>query len=194
MKRPYRLGKRAETTAETRARILAATEELWRTAGPRATAIAEVARRAGVDRLTVYKHFPDPGTLETAVWDGWQWRQPRPDLTGLFGVEDPGERLRAGLLMIWGWYAETRDLTAWMLRDGPAMPTLLPWLEGWQAWLDLGVDVLARGRPKASALRPTLAVALEFATWERLVGDGWLSPEAAAEVVEGWVRAAEGSP
>lgn len=58
-KRKYELKKRAERLAETRRRITEATVELHRTVGPAATQINEVARRAGVQRMTVYNHFPD---------------------------------------------------------------------------------------------------------------------------------------
>ena len=57
-KRKYELKKRAERLAETRRRITEATVELHGTVGPAATHINEVARRAGVQRMTVYNHFP----------------------------------------------------------------------------------------------------------------------------------------
>src|SRR3712207_7691871 len=44
---------------ETRHRIVEATVELHRTRGPANTTISEIAQRAGVNRLTVYNHFPD---------------------------------------------------------------------------------------------------------------------------------------
>ena len=59
MKRAYKQTKRAEAAAETRQRIVEAVVELHRTIGPRATTIAEIARRSGVERLTVYRHFLD---------------------------------------------------------------------------------------------------------------------------------------
>ena len=65
-KRKYELKKRAEQLEETRRRITEATVELHRTVGPAATQISEIARRAGVQRVTVYNHFPD----ETALFAG----------------------------------------------------------------------------------------------------------------------------
>jgi AcrR family transcriptional regulator len=58
-KRKYEMKKRAERQRETRRRIVEATVELHRTHGPANTTISEIAQRAGVNRLTVYNHFPD---------------------------------------------------------------------------------------------------------------------------------------
>ena len=58
-KRKYELRKRAERQQETRRRITEATVALHGEVGPAATQISEIARRAGVQRLTVYNHFPD---------------------------------------------------------------------------------------------------------------------------------------
>src|SRR3954469_20083307 len=64
--RKYELKKRAERQAETRRRIVEATEELHRTVGPARTTISEIAERAGVQRLTVYNHFPEERELFAA--------------------------------------------------------------------------------------------------------------------------------
>jgi AcrR family transcriptional regulator len=50
--------RRAETTAATRERIVAATVAAHRELGIRATSWEEIARRAGVGVGTVYRHFP----------------------------------------------------------------------------------------------------------------------------------------
>ena len=62
-KRKYEMKKRAELQRETRRRIVEATIELHRTRGPANTTISEIAQRAGVNRLTVYNHFPDITSL-----------------------------------------------------------------------------------------------------------------------------------
>ena len=73
MPRAYKQGKRAEAAGETRRRIVDATIDLHRTLGPSRTTVAEIARKAGVGRVTVYKHFPDDAALvmasQTAVAD-----------------------------------------------------------------------------------------------------------------------------
>src|SRR5262245_49794634 len=57
--RSYNLGRRAEQQAETRQRIAEATLELHGTFGPAATTLSMIAERAGVQRHTLYAHFPE---------------------------------------------------------------------------------------------------------------------------------------
>ena len=89
-KRKYELKKRAEPLAETRRRITEATVELHRTVGPAATQINEVARRAGVQRVTVYNHFPDDAALLSACSAHWRALHPTPALAAWRAVDDPG--------------------------------------------------------------------------------------------------------
>ena len=61
--RKYELKARAEKQADTRRRIVEATSELHEEVGPARTTVAEIARRAGVQRLTVYNNFPNETEL-----------------------------------------------------------------------------------------------------------------------------------
>ncbi len=56
--RSYLLGKRAETAAQTRQRIVQATMALHRDQGIAATTMKEIAERADVGIGTLYHHFP----------------------------------------------------------------------------------------------------------------------------------------
>ena len=68
--RPYRLGKRAETAAATRQRILDAGWAEIERAGYRTVSIEAIATRAQVTRVTVYRHFATRGELfEAIAWD-----------------------------------------------------------------------------------------------------------------------------
>src|SRR5688572_29714295 len=58
MRRPYRLGRRAESTGETRQRIVEATFQLHSERGIADTSMKDIAGRAGVSVGTVYHHFP----------------------------------------------------------------------------------------------------------------------------------------
>lgn len=58
-KRRYVLQVRGERVAETRARIIEAVVQLHGEVGPRHTTVSAIAARAGVQRLTVYRHFQD---------------------------------------------------------------------------------------------------------------------------------------
>src|SRR3954451_5643804 len=103
-KRKYELKKRAERQAETRRRIVEATVQLHQEVGPSKTTISEVAERAGVQRLTVYKHFPDERSLLGACSAHWREHNPPPDPTGWAGIDDPDERLRGALTGLYGFY------------------------------------------------------------------------------------------
>src|ERR671913_1840413 len=96
-KRKYEMKKRAERQRETRRRIVEATVELHRTRGPANTTISEIARRAGVNRLTVYNHFPDLTDLLKACSRSWTDRHPAPDPSTWARISDPQVRLRTAL-------------------------------------------------------------------------------------------------
>ena len=63
MTRTYTLKKRAEQQAETRQRIVDAAVELHSTVGPLATTLSMIAEKAGVQRHTLYAHFPDERSI-----------------------------------------------------------------------------------------------------------------------------------
>jgi len=66
-RRPYRLGRRAETAESNRHRILEAAYELIAEAGFHPVSVDAVAARAGVTRVTVYRHFGSKRGLLEAV-------------------------------------------------------------------------------------------------------------------------------
>src|SRR4051812_37247766 len=57
-KRTYNLGRRAETAAETRQRLVEATAALHAERGISATSLPDIAERAPVSVGTAYHHFP----------------------------------------------------------------------------------------------------------------------------------------
>ena len=59
MARTYTLKRRAEGQADTRRRIVEAAIDLHGTVGPARTTVSMIAERAGVQRHTLYAHFPD---------------------------------------------------------------------------------------------------------------------------------------
>src|SRR3954468_2933551 len=110
-KRKYELKKRAERQAETRRRIVEATVQLHQEVGPAKTTISEVAERAGVQRLTVYNHFPDERALLGACSAHWVEHNPPPDPTEWVAIDDPDERMRTALSELYGFYEATEDMT-----------------------------------------------------------------------------------
>jgi len=67
--RTYRLGRRAETSEGNRQRILDAAHDLIAEAGFHPVSLDAVADRAGVTRVTVYRHFGSKrGLFEAVTW------------------------------------------------------------------------------------------------------------------------------
>src|SRR5919206_3514294 len=90
--RKYELKARAESQRETRDRIARAAVELHGEKGVARTTVSEIARRAGVTRLTVYNHFPELGDLLPACAAHYEERHPAPDLGHALAEADAAER------------------------------------------------------------------------------------------------------
>src|SRR3954465_12288639 len=108
--RKYELKARAARQEETRRRITEATLALHQEVGPARTTVAEVARRAGVARVTVYAHFPEESELFAACQGHWLAEHPPPAL-------DPGAGLETVLVKLYGWYRKTAAMAENVQRD-----------------------------------------------------------------------------
>lgn len=128
-KRRYIQKQRAAQQAETRRRIVETTVALHQELGPAATPIAEIARRAGVQRATIYNHFPEDGSLLAACSVHWRGLYPMPDPRRWVSTSDPGERVRLGLRELSAWFRETRAMTEKVLRDAQTLPSLYAVIE-----------------------------------------------------------------
>ncbi len=186
-KRTYELKQRAKSQEETRRRIVEATAALHEEVGPAQTTVAEIARRAGVQRLTVYKHFPEDAELFEACSGHYLSQHPMPDLSPALAIEDPGKRLGAVLKLIYDRYRQTQSMTEKVLRDRLLLPALdqrvaltvdEPMRQLGEA---LTAGFKARGRRK-ERIAAVVAVALDFWTWRRLNQQG-LDDEAAAALM-----------
>ena len=103
--------------AATRLRIVQATLELHSTVGPAQTSIAAIADRAGVQRHTVYHHFPDLDALFEACTIHGMESTGMPDGATWSSIEEPMERTRVGLRELAGWYRANRDMLDRVLAD-----------------------------------------------------------------------------
>jgi AcrR family transcriptional regulator len=180
--RKYTLGRRAEQQAETRRRIIEAAVALHSSLGPARTTLSMVAERAGVQRHTLYAHFPEERDLNMACSGLVHERDPLPDATAWRAIADKGERLRAGLSAIYGWYQRNAELAGCVMRDvehhaltreisalrfGPPMAAFR--------------EVLGAGL--TAKQRAMLQLALSFFTWRTLVRDGGLTQDAAIDAM-----------
>lgn len=92
--------KAADATTE---RILDAAFALLESGGPAATTISATARRAGVQRLTVYRRFADDEALMQAALERELRRDPPPDPSTWSAEPDRLERCRAALRAWFAW-------------------------------------------------------------------------------------------
>lgn len=180
MTRTYTLKRRAEQQAETRLRIVDAAVALHGTVGPANTTLSMVAERAGVQRHTLYAHFPEERSLFMACSGLVEERDPLPGAEPWRGIADPRERLRVGLAAVYAWFARNATLLSAVLRDAEhhaltrEINTLRfgPAIAAWHAVLG---DGLGDGE------RAMLHLALSFFTWRALVQEAGLDPAVAVE-------------
>jgi AcrR family transcriptional regulator len=197
-KRKYEMKKRAELQRETRRRIVEVTVELHRTRGPANTTVSEIAKRAGVNRLTVYNHFPDTTDLLKACSRSWTERHPAPDPKPWARIGDPERRLRTALTELYGFYALTEPMRGNVLRDAETMPELAALLEdSIVPYLGAVRDLLAEGWEVGDDRRRLLAtikLAIDFHTWRSLERESGLNREEAVASMLEAVRSAVRSP
>ena len=148
------------------------------TIGPAQTTYSMVAERAGVQRHTLYAHFPDERSLLAACSGLSNEQDPPPDAELWRDIADRGERLAAGLRAIYDWFERNSSLLACVIRDAEHhaltreaaglhfAPAMAGWLEV------LGADL-------SSTQSALLRLAVSFFTWRSLVREGGLGQGAA---------------
>lgn len=191
MTRTYTLGRRAEKQAETRQRIVEAAVELHGSVGPASTTFSMIAERAGVQRHTLYAHFPDERSLLMACSGYAMERDPLPDPAPWHAIEDRTERLRVGLDALYAWFERNAALTACVLRDAEAHALVKEVVE-----LRMGSSLAecheVLGAKLNGRQRALLHLAMSYFTWRTLVRESGLKTSAAVKaMVQAIVGAAE---
>ncbi len=175
MARSYQLKRRAEEQAETRQRIVNATIALHQTLGDAGTTISAIAERAGVGRVTVYRHFPDERALLSACTGHYFAQHPPPDPAAWGAIADPDERLRVALGELYAWYRHNEVMLARGEEDAPNNPILADLLVPLQRLMAEMRDGLLEGREVAGDARrqvqAAIGLALGFGTWRSLSRD-----------------------
>ena len=182
---------RQERVAETRARIVEAVVALHEELGPRATTIKAIAERAGVERLTVYRHFPDDRSLFQACSSCWLEANPPPD-RGLLAGEPAGEeRIRKGLLAICRYYRAGQGMLSQVYRDIDEIPALAEVMTGFTGYLESLAGVLLEGCPGREQagwrLENTVGHVLHYRCWEMLEQAG-VSDSRKVALPMSWIR------
>lgn len=190
MARTYTLKRRAEQQAETRRRIVEAAVDLHGSVGPASTTVSMVAERAGVQRHTFYAHFPDERSLLMACSGLVFARDALPDTAPWRAIDDPGERLRAGLRAIYDWYDRNADLTACVLRDAEHH---LPTKEVSELRVGAPMATYAEvlGAKLNARQRSLLRLALSFYTWRTLARESGLKQAAAVTAMVAAIESAK---
>ncbi len=183
MTRPYQLKRRAASQIRTRQRIVEAAIELHQTIGPAATTVSEIAERADVGRVTVYRHFPDETSLSRACSGLYFERHPVPEPERWRQIADPEQRLRTGLHETYAYHRTTEAMISHVLADARDHPVMAPY----HAHRQRAADVLtapwrARGHRRA-LLRAGIALALSFDTWRTLTHEQGLTDDEALDVM-----------
>jgi AcrR family transcriptional regulator len=197
--RKYELKARAESQERTRQRIAKAAAELHEKVGPAETTVAEIARRAGVSRLTVYKHFPDNAALYPACSAHYANEHPLPDFAAALSPEEPVDRARSVLRTVYAdLYRERQRMMRNLVRDRGLDPALDEFMSNNSDVALAGLaDALAGGfeldADQVGRVRALTRVALDFSTWDRLVEEG-LGDEAAAELMAEAIAGLAGVP
>ena len=183
MKRSYRQKERAESQRRTRQKIVDATIELHQTKGLAETSMNDIAERAQVGKVTVYRHFPDDEALVQACSGQYFQRHPFPDLGDWRTIDDGPERLRRGLLDSYNYHETTAPMMTRVLAEARDLPVMEPYHAYWRG----AVDVLAAGWSKAgrrgTSLKAGLALAISFDTWRILVQEQHLTNDQAIKLV-----------
>src|SRR5262245_43578628 len=159
-RRPYIQTRRAEQQSETRRRIVQAVYELHGDIGPARTTISAIAERAGVERLTVYRHFADEGEIFAACNAHFLAETPPPHPAAWAGVTAREARLRAVLVTFYGYYRRTEARLGMALRDAEGLPALAAVLAPWVRFVDSVRDDLRTAWAPGNGARPRLAAAI----------------------------------
>ena len=189
-KRKYTKTRRAEQQDQTRERIVEATVKLHQELGPANTSIKAIAEEAGVQRLTVYRHFPDDASLFQACTSHWLELNPPPNMAAWAQIDDASECSRAALLAFYRYYRQTEKMWTGAYRDVDKLEALQGAMGQFEAYLDqVRDDLLARWNVKANIKKPlaiTLRHCLCFSTWASLKKEN-LSDKKIADLVLAWI-------
>jgi AcrR family transcriptional regulator len=191
MARKYELRQRADAMEETRRRITDATINMHETVGPARTTVAAIAARAGVQRHTVYRHFPTDEDLFTACSTRYWDENPWPDVEKWRRIDSQDERLRTALTELYEFYSSVEMIMSNALRDASVDPVVERGLVPYRRCIDEAVCALS---PADGAVPQVVTAAVRhavaFGSWQSLVRECGLSVPEAVGIMTGLVQSA----
>lgn len=182
MARKYELRRRAERQQQTRQRVVEAAVDLHATVGPVRTTIAAIAERAGVQRHTVYRYFPDELSLFKACGSHFVARNPPPDTDRWLEIKDPELRLTTALRDAYRYYERHERMMANILRDSEFVAVGAGFRAAHARMTEALLAAWTIRAAQKRLLEASISLALDFRTWEHLVRTRKLTPSQAVEV------------
>lgn len=188
-KRKYTKTRRAEQQAQTKQRIVKATVALHETLGPANTSIKAIAEKAGVQRLTVYRYFPDENSLFQACTSHWLALNPPPDIENWKNFTTI-EQTHEVLLAFFNYYRDTETMWRSAYRDIDEVAALKTVMIDFELYIDNVRNRILppwklRGKKKQQ-LSATLRHCLRFSTWSSLNNEK-LNDRQITELVMRWL-------
>ncbi len=181
------MGRRQTAVEQTRERIVAATFDLHATIGPSRTTIRAIADRAGLQRHTVYAHFPELDSLYEACTVHGIRSTGMPEPVGWQTISGPLDRLRHGLTEMVAWYRANEQMLGNVLFDvdpeAPPPTAPDPFEVRMVALLDALMDGWQIEPDRRSTLEAVVGHALAFTTWRSLAGGGLTDVQVVAVLV-----------
>jgi len=176
-RKAYRLQARAVRQEETRRRIVAATSALHEEVGPAQTTVAEIARRAGVQRLTVYNNFPELKDLLGACQRHFLTDHPPPPMVPGASTHITPLALETALRRLYAWYRKNEAMERNVHRDRAVVRELDELMRQnadplYEKASEAFAHGLASRPPRREAARSLIRVAMEFRTWELMSRSG----------------------
>jgi AcrR family transcriptional regulator len=179
--RVYRQKFRAKQQEETRQRIVESAVALHESVGGEQATVTKIADRAGVSRITVYRHFPDEQSLLQACTQHYLGANPPPGLSSWMSFTEGKERLRAALTEIYGYHRRTERMMDRAFADSVSNEILAGLLQPYFEFWNHVRDTLAAawdGAPVA----PIIGHSIDFRTWKTLVREQGMPEEQAIEL------------
>jgi AcrR family transcriptional regulator len=205
--RPYRATKRAEQSAQTREHCLAAARELMIGAGFHRLTLDEVARAAGVTRVTIYNQFGSKLGLLEAMLDAFGRRGAAGRMGSAGGATDPWEGLVATITETVRFWNTDRPFVRRLLGLAAVDPETRDAIERREdmrrhGWAMVAEAFAAKGELPAGATKNDAVTVFQalssFAMFDALQPEGETSTERTIATIiafaKGWLTRARAEP
>jgi AcrR family transcriptional regulator len=195
--RPYTKRRRAEQERQTRQRITEAAVRLHGTLGPARTTVSGVAKQAGVQRATVYRHFPDEASLFAACSAHYWAIQPVPDPGKWSAISDSEARIRHALGEMYALYRRSEEMLEKTSRDAPLVEAMAGPVALFREYLNGAAAAMIAGRSERGQarrrVRAAIGHAISFSTWQSLVRQQGLDDAEAVAIMAALVECTGGA-